>query len=139
MKFYSEGIDNINDELEYIINMTSNRYIFDWSSIGESQVKLKTTPMKLAFCTYIEKLYGFIQNDYDYFKVNQYLTINHKTFFKNLVCSPNNLKSSVIDLIKMTFSTEEVLHVSLIACFVKIRLQLTYLSERIYRLWKSIN
>jgi hypothetical protein len=29
MKFYSEGIDNINDELEYIINMTSNRYIFD--------------------------------------------------------------------------------------------------------------
>ena len=95
--------------------------------------------MKLAFCAYIEKLYGYVQNDYNYKQVNLFLTINHKTFFKNLMCSQNNITPSMIDLLKMTFSTEEILHVSLIACFVKIRLQLTYLSERIYRLWKTLN
>ena len=55
------------------------------------------------------------------------------------MCSQNNITTSVIDVLKITFSTEEILHVALIACFVKIRLQLTYLSERIYRLWNTLN
>lgn len=61
-----QGVNFINDEIEYIINLTSN-------SVGMENKQVDTKLLRQCICHYVEKIFGFINDDFDYSKVNMFL------------------------------------------------------------------
>jgi len=101
--------------------------------------KLNTFPIRYAVSCYIEKIMGYIHEDYNYSNVNKLLEVNYKKFIKNVSCYPHKLSKKDFQMMNMAFNKEEIMHVILLVANIKSRTQLTYLSSSIYELIKNID
>ena len=64
-------------EHDYCENYTDQR-------VGELPVE-STMPVRRALSAYVQRLYGLTMDDFNYEKLNLYLTLIHKVFIKKLV------------------------------------------------------
>lgn len=85
----------------------------------------------------MEKIYGTVDETFDYAKTNKLLSRNHKQFIKNIACYPNRIKQDDIILMKGIFSNEEVMHFILLVSTLKMRLQLIYFTNKFYNITKN--
>jgi hypothetical protein len=129
---YPTGIDSINQEIEYLTTLTTN-------SLGDEQdSKLNTFPIRYSISCYIEKIFGYYHEDYDYSNVNRLLVVEYKKFIKNVACHPKKLKPDCFKRMNLAFNNEEILHIILLVTIIKERTQLTYLANCVYEIIKTI-
>jgi sestrin len=82
---------------------------------------------------------GYYHEDYNYSNVNRFLEMNYKKFIKNVACYPNKLDKKDFVFMNLAFNNEEILHVILLVATIKMRTQLTYLSNAVYDIVKNID
>lgn len=107
-------------------------------SLGELDQIFNTNPLRYAISCYVEKIFGYIHDDYDYSNVNRFIEANLKKFIKNVSCSPSNLTQEDFDILSSTFNKEEIFHLMMLVVSIKNRIQLTYLSESVNEIIKNI-
>jgi len=129
--YHPNGVDCIHQEIEYLTTLTTN-------SLGDENSKLNTFPIRYAICCYIEKIFGYLHEDYNYSNVNKLLNVSYKTFIKNVACFPHKLTSEDFRLLGFAFNNEEILHIILLVSIIKERTQMTYLAECLYEIIKTI-
>jgi hypothetical protein len=129
---YPEGVECFHKEINYITNLTTN-------SLASCNLELNTFPFRNSICYYIEKILGYIHEDYDYSIVNRLLNKDYKKFIKNVTCFPQRLNNDNFKTMSVAFSKEEILHMILLAATVKCRTQLTYLASALYNIIKDID
>jgi hypothetical protein len=129
---YPKGIDSFNSEIDYVTGLTTN-------SLGEAARQLNTFPIRYAISCYIEKILGYMHEDYDYANVNKLLVVHYKKFIKNVACYPKRLTCEDFDMMNYAFNSEEILHIILLVATVKCRTQLTYLASSLYEIIKTID
>jgi len=100
---------------------------------------LDTFHFRNSIRVYIEKIFGILNEDYDYTKTNKLLLKTTKSFIKNIACMPQ--KISVMDLPALlnTFSHEEIFHMIFISSTIKEKIELTFFSRTLYEIIKSID
>lgn len=99
---------------------------------------MNTQPLRYAICCYIERIFGYIHDDYNYSNVNRLIETNLKKLIKKISCSPNILTEHDFEILSYTFSKEEILHLIMLIINIKTRIQLTYLSESVNDIIKKI-
>jgi hypothetical protein len=129
---FPKGVDSFNSEIEYIVGLTTN-------SLGEENRELNTFPIRYSISCYIEKIMGYLHEDYDYANVNKLLVVQYKKFIKNVACYPQRLSQDDFSMISCAFNNEEILHIILLVAIVKSRTQLTYLARSLYEIIKTID
>ena len=129
---FPKGVDSFNNEIEYIIGLTTN-------SLGEENRELNTFPIRYSISCYIEKIMGYLHEDYDYANVNKLLVVQYKKFIKNVACYPQRLSQDDFNMMGCAFNNEEILHIILLVAIVKSRTQLTYLAGSLYEIIKTID
>lgn len=129
---YPEGIDSLNNEIDWITSLTTN-------SLGEEDSQLNTLPIRYAISCYIEKILGYYHEDYNYSNVNRLLPVNYKKFIKNVACYPHRLEIKDFIMMNLAFNNEEIMHIILLVAIIKLRTQLTYLSSSLYEIIKNID
>jgi hypothetical protein len=129
---FPAGVDSFNNEIEYIVSLTTN-------SLGEENRELNTFPIRYSISCYIEKIMGYLHEDYDYANVNKLLVVQYKKFIKNVACYPQRLSQDDFSMISCAFNNEEILHIILLVAIVKSRTQLTYLAGSLYEIIKTID
>jgi len=87
----------------------------------------------------VEKIFGYANESFDYSKTNKLLHRTHKQFIKNIACFPQKINKIDVGVLKVTFSTEEILHIILLVSNVKMRLELTFFAKNLYEIIKSID
>jgi hypothetical protein len=53
--------------------------------------------------------------------------------------NPQRVTPGDISILKVTYLTEEILHLILLTSNLKNRLQMTYLASKLYEVWKEID
>jgi hypothetical protein len=107
-------------------------------TIGGDFKKLDTFHFRHSIKCYIEKIFGIINDDYDYSKTNKLLLKSTKAFVKKVACMPQKISKDDISILLNTFSKEEIFHLILLASMSKQRVVLTYMSQILYEIIKSI-
>ena len=117
--------DCINKELKFIISLNSN------SNDLKTESPLSSIYVQRAIIVYIEKLFGFYHEDYNYKYITKLLTGNIQItkIIKKFVCFPKNVVESDFQEINKIFLHEEIIHIILLIAIVKSRIQLTYYSK----------
>lgn len=128
---FPKGVECLNTEIEYIVGLTTN-------SLGEENRELNTFPIRYSISCYIEKILGYLHEDYDYSNVNKLLVVQYKKFIKNVACYPQRLTEDDFITMGCAFNNEEILHIILLVAIVKTRTQLTYLAGSLYEIIKTI-
>jgi hypothetical protein len=129
----------INDEINFVLNLTSNSYCFIINfRIGEDVNNINTYLIRKALACYIENIFGYCNKGFDYSQVNKLLHINHKIFIKNLCSNPHKITQKLFSWMSIVFTKEEILHIVILSSTIKMRLQLTYLSKALHEIQKKI-
>ena len=118
-------IDCINKELIYITSLNSNLNDL------KTESPLSSIYVQRAIRVYIEKLFGFYHEDYNYKYITKLLTGNIQItkFLKKFVCYPKTVVESDFQEINKIFLHEEIIHIILLIAILKSRIQLTYYSK----------
>ena len=126
-------IQCINDEMKYIIELTSNSLGMKYSS------SLNSLYIKQAIINYVEKLFGYYHEDYNYKNISKLLccNINYTKFIKKFVCYPKNVSLCDFQEMNTIFLDEEIMHIILLIANIKMKIQLIFLSKAIDELSKN--
>ena len=129
------SVDCLNEELTYITSLTSNTN----HNQNESEYPLSSIHFQRAINVYVEKLFGYYYEDYNYKYISQLLAGNVKItkYIKKFVCYPKNVIESDFYEINKVFLHEEIVHIILLIANIKSRVQLTYFSKIINEIKKS--
>ena len=129
------SVDCLNEELTYITSLTSNTN----HNQNESEYPLSSIHFQRAINVYVEKLFGYYYEDYNYKYISQLLAGNVKItkYIKKFVCYPKNVIESDFYEINKVFLHEEIIHIILLIANIKFILQLTYFSIIINKIKKS--
>lgn len=100
---------------------------------------MDTAQFRHTISTYVEKIFGYVNESFDYSKTNKLLHRTHKQFIKNIACFPQKITKVDISVMKVTFSPEEIFQFILLVSVTKLRLQLTYFTKQFYEIIKSID
>ena len=124
----------INDEMKYIIELTSNSLGFKKYSSS-----LNSLYIKQAIINYVEKLFGYYHEDYNYKNISKLLccNINYTKFIKKFVCYPKKVSLCDFQEMNTIFLHEEIMHIILLIATIKMKIQLIFLSKAIDELSKN--
>lgn len=132
--YYQTGVTCLDDEIQYIINLNSKME-------GQSNNLISTTTIRRAITYYIESLFGYYHEDYNYPNVSKLLDskIKYTKYIKKITCYPTKINNGDLTELAKVFAHEEILHIILLAALIKSRIQLTYLSRAINDVLKIID
>ena len=109
----------IKKDYKFICEMTSY-------CVGNGE-KLKSVEyFRRAIITYVEKLFGFFDETYDYSKTNKLLIISLKDCIKNSVCYPYRINYDYV--YSKDYNIPDLIHTILLSTAVKEKVQLSYLA-----------
>jgi len=131
MKYYGDGTDCLNEEMNYVFNLTSN-------SIGQEAANINTFLIRKSLTCYLEMIHGYVNKGFDYSKINKLMSINQKIFIKNVCCYPHKISEKLFSWMTVVFTKEEILHIILLASTVKMRLQMTFIAKALHELSKKV-
>lgn len=131
---HQAGVSSLDEEIEYITSINSK-------SLGQSNTLISTSPIRRAINNYIESLFGYYHEDYNYENITKLLDmkIKHTRYIKKITCYPKKLNNEDLKEMSKIFTREEVVHIILLAALVKSRIQLIYLSKAVNDVMKSID
>ena len=122
----STFIECLNNEIEYITSITSN-------SLGNKKINNLDNKKYIhqALIHYIEKLFGYYHEDYNYKNINKILSghINLIKYIKKFVFFPKRINISDFQEMNKVFLHEEIIHIILLIGLIKSRIQLIYFSK----------
>ena len=103
-------------------------YIYDLTSycLGNGEKLPSVEYFRRAIVTYVEKLFGFFDETYDYSKTNKLLIISLKDCIKKSVCVPQYINYDFV--YSNDFNIPDLTHTILITTAVKMKVQLSYLA-----------
>merc|ERR1712224_916047 len=126
-QFCPDIADAIHEEYEYVCSYTSNK-------VGGQEVQ-STLPIRRSITAYVMRLYGLVLDDYNYGRLNVYLTLLHKVFIKKLVFFPENIVR--VDYMRIlyseSFNMEDFIHYVLIATQVRRVMEMQYVMDVFHR------
>ena len=112
------------------MNLIKKEYIYicDLTSycVGNGEKIKSVEYFRRAIITYVEKLFGFYDETFDYSKTNKLLIISLKDFIKNSVCYPNQVNYDYVYSIE--YNIPDLIHTILLSTAVKEKVQLSYLA-----------
>lgn len=106
--------------------------------IGGDNKKLDTFHFRNTIKSYVEKILGVVNEDYDYSITNKLLKIDTKKFIKNVACLPQKIRKEDVPMLRTIFSYQEIFHLILVVSMHKAIVELTILAQNIYEMIKSI-
>ena len=113
-----------------VMNLIKKEYIYicDLTSycVGNGEKIKSVEYFRRAIITYVEKLFGFYDETFDYSKTNKLLIISLKDFIKNSVCYPNQVNYDYVYSIE--YNIPDLIHTILLSTAVKEKVQLSYLA-----------
>ena len=120
--------------MKYIIELTSNSLGFKKYSSS-----LNSLYIKQAIINYVEKLFGYYHEDYNYKNISKLLccNINYTKFIKKFVCYPKKVSLCDFQEMNTIFLHEEIMHIILLIATIKMKIQLIFLSKAIDELSKN--
>ena len=122
----STFIECLNNEIEYITSITSN-------SLGNKKINNLDNKKYIhqALIHYIEKLFGYYHEDYNYKNINKILSGHIKLikYIKKFVFFPKRINISDFQEMNKVFLHEEIIHIILLIGLIKSRIQLIYFSK----------
>ena len=119
-EYWPELLKIIREDCIFIERFTSNNF-------GIHEPIENTDSYRRCIITYVEILYGMIDQCHNYEQNNKLLTIYMKYFIKNIVCFPKNVEIPKID--KNDFDYMDLLHIILLSSQTKLRIQITYVTK----------
>ena len=113
--------DAIHEEFEYVTTYTN-------MMVGGKQVH-STMPLRRSLQIYVLRLFGVILDDFNYNRLNYYLTLMHKVFIKKLVCFPETiLRVDVSRVVEYDeFCAQDLVHYIAISTQVRRIMELQYI------------
>ena len=102
-----------------------NLYHLTYHTFG-AHADVDSAPFRQAIWYYTGRLYGVLNDDYEYAFVNKLLSRAVKTFVKNLVCFPHGVRRRDFAGFAATLSLSEKVHVALLATEARMQLGLLY-------------
>jgi hypothetical protein len=87
---------------------------------------------------YIERILGYVHDDYNYAIVNKLIDREVKSFMKKIVCYPKQVDKESFQPMYARYTHEEIIHIILLVTMAKTRTQTTFLALRIYDIIKLI-
>lgn len=95
--------------------------------VGRREVQ-STMPLRRSMQIYVLRLYGIVLDDFNYNRLNYYLTLMHKVFIKKLVCSPETILK--VDIRRVVdydqFCAEDLIHYVSISAQMRRVVELQY-------------
>lgn len=95
--------------------------------VGGKQVQ-STMPLRRSMQIYVLRLFGITLDDFNYNRLNYYLTLMHKVFIKKLVCFPETILK--VDIKRVVdydeFCAEDLIHYVSIACQMRRVMEMQY-------------
>lgn len=127
-EIFSSIADCINTETELASEMTNNY-------LGDNFKNVNTKHIRQAIWCYIEKIYGYERESYNYTYVNKLLDKESKTFIKYSTCFPEYISLDLINQIPFTIS--EMIHIIILSNASKFRTQLTFYISKLYEVMNN--
>ena len=122
----STFIECLNNEIEYITSITSN-------SLGNIKIDNLNNKKYIhqALIHYIERLFGYYHEDYNYKNITKILSGHIKLikYIKKFVCFPKRISISDFHEINKVFLHEEIIHIIILIGLIKSKIQLIYFSK----------
>ena len=119
-------IECLNNEIEYITSITSN-------SLGNIKIDNLNNKKYIhqALIHYIERLFGYYHEDYNYKNITKILSGHIKLikYIKKFVCFPKRISISDFHEINKVFLHEEIIHIIILIGLIKSKIQLIYFSK----------
>ncbi|CAD7929772.1 unnamed protein product [Amoebophrya sp. A25] len=119
-QFCPEIADAIHEEFEFA-NAYTDR------SVGGQAVE-STLPQRRALSAYVFRIYGLDVDDFNYTRLNFYLTLLHKVYLKKLVCFPEMLTREDYERLRAFcgYSLHDMIQYTHIATQVRRVMELQY-------------
>ena len=117
-RFYNGAADLLDEEFEFIYNMTDNR-CYDIKDVD-------TSSFRAAIWCYVHRLYGVSHDDFNYEKVNKLLNIDLKKYIKTVVCYPERCTKEQFVNMGLQFRTKEKIHICLLAMEARKQVEMIY-------------
>ena len=121
-EYWPELLKIIKENCIYIERFTSNNF-------GGHDPIENTDSYRECIRTYVEILYGILDECHNYEQNNKLLTIYMKYFIKNIVCFPKIVEFPKID--KNDFDYMDLLHIILLSTQTKLKVQSIYVAKTI--------
>ena len=122
----STFIECLNNEIEYITSITSN-------SLGNKQIDNLNNKKYIhqALIHYIERLFGYYYEDYNYKNITKILSGQIKLikYIKKFACFPKRINISDFQEMNKVFLHEEIIHIIILIGLIKAKMQLIYYSK----------
>ncbi len=113
-----------------VMNLIKKEYIYicDLTSycVGNGEKIKSVEYLRRAIITYVEKLFGFYDETFDYSKTNKLLIISLKDCIKNSVCYPHQINYDYV--YSKDYNIPDLIHTILLSTAVKEKVQLSYLA-----------
>ncbi|MNE76264.1 PA26 p53-induced protein (sestrin) [compost metagenome] len=122
-RFYNGYADLLDQEFDFIRNMTENNFY--------KAQNVDTTAFRNAIWVYVQRLYGVLEDDYDYKGVNMLLNIGLKKYIKTVVCYPERTEREQFVDMGFQFKSREKIHVNLLAMEARKQVALVYALQQI--------
>ena len=130
----------LNEEINYITNLCIEQANPDKKSYSPRDNLLTSPQILSAVSHYIEKLFGYYHEDYNYSNITKLFGKNSpiKKFIKKVACFPFYITTNDIEELNKTFKHEEIMHLIALVAIIKSRVQLIYLTRAINEVIKTI-
>ena len=130
----------LNEEINYITNLCVEQANPDKKSYSPRDNLLTSPQILSAVSHYIEKLFGYYHEDYNYSNITKLFGKNSpiKKFIKKVACFPFYITTNDIEELNKTFKHEEIMHLIALVAIIKSRVQLIYLTRAINEVIKTI-
>ena len=113
-----------------IMNLIKDDYLFIYEMtsycIGNKEKIRSVEYFRKAIVFYVEQLFGFINETYDYSKTNELLIISLKDSIKNSVCYPQQINFDLV--YSNEYNIPDLIHTILLSTCSKVKVQLSYLA-----------
>ena len=117
--YWPNVMNLIKKDYKFICDMTSY-------CVGNGEKIKSVEYFRRAIITYVEKLFGFFDETFDYSKTNKLLIISLKDCIKNSVCYPHQINYDYV--YSKDYNIPDLIHTILLSTAVKEKVQLSYLA-----------
>ena len=140
--YLPKQIPLLDKEIKYIVNLQyEESNVPNSLNLSPRHNLLKSPQIKRAVCNYIEKIFGYYHEDYNYSNITKLFGNKSHTrkFIKKIACFPYNVQLSDIEELNKTFKHEEIMHLIALVAVIKSRVQLVYMIRALSDVIKSID
>lgn len=101
-------------------------YNLTYHTFAKSRDAVDTFPFRKSVWYYVQRVFGVLNDDYDYREVNLFMNRATKHFCKKVACFPETITARDFREFSTVLLPEEKCHVILLACEARKQVALMY-------------